>query len=167
MFAIDEKIRGLPASREQVVALYQSINQPHLAIPGKQAGPAQAFIVGLRGAGGFAVFVYLFLMEVGDCAVYLSEHRNLTPEQYRDEEAEAMAFVESMGFMVDNMNFRGLPPAQQDEMLRTLPVFQREPGPAQAPRTGPRPVAQTGARPIAQEKPQATPAALGRLFTSF
>jgi hypothetical protein len=42
VFSIDDRIRGLPANREQVVALFQSINAPHLAIPGKQAGPAQA-----------------------------------------------------------------------------------------------------------------------------
>jgi hypothetical protein len=127
VFAIDERFRGLPASRDQVMALYQSINSPHLAIPGKPAGPAQAFVLGLRGAGGFAVFIYLYLSEAQDCAVYVPGRRNASPEEYQQEEAEALGFVESMGFMMDNANFRGLPPARQDELLKTLPVFFKDP----------------------------------------
>lgn len=167
MFSIDPRLRGIPANRDQVVALYQSINTPHLAIPGKQAGQAQAFIVGVRSGGGFALFVYLYLAEVGDCAVYVSDQRNMTPEQFRDEEAEAIGFVESMGFMMDNANFRGLPPEQQEELIRTLPVFQKEPkrvAPAAPPasaRTGPG----TPARGVARA-PAVAPA-LGKLFTSF
>ena len=42
MFTLDERLRGLPATREQVVALHQSVNLPHLAIPGRKAGQARA-----------------------------------------------------------------------------------------------------------------------------
>ncbi len=127
MFTIDERYRGLPANREQVIALYTSLNSPHLAIPGKKAGPAQAYVVGLRGASGFGVFVYLYLPEAEDCAVYVSGQRPATPDDYRNEEGDALAFVESMGFMMDNANFRAQPPARQDELLKTLPVFYKDP----------------------------------------
>ena len=127
MFSIDERFRGLPASREQVLALYQSINSPHLAIPGKPAGPAQAFVLGLRGSAGFAVFIYLYLSEAQDCAVYVPGRRAASQDDYQADEAEALAFVESMGSMMDNANFRGLPPPSQDELLKTLPVFFKDP----------------------------------------
>lgn len=127
MFSLDARIRGLPASREQVVALYQSINQPHLAIPGKQAGPAQAFIVGLKGNSGFNAVVYLFLSEAEDCAVYTSSVRNVPSEQYEPLEGDALGFVESMGFMMDNLNFRALGEGEQEEMMKALPVFGRDP----------------------------------------
>ncbi len=127
MFSIDDRLRGIPVNREQVAALYQSINSPHLAIPGKHAGPAKAYIAGVRGPNGFAVFVYLHLPDSADCAVYSSGERNLTPDQYDNEESEALGFVESMGFMVDNMNFRGLPLPDQEDLLKTLPVFMKDP----------------------------------------
>lgn len=153
MFTIDSRLRGLPVSREQVVALFQSINSPHLAVPGKQAGPAQAYILGVRGASGFVVFVYLYLADGPDCAVYVPERRNLSADEYRLQEQEALAFAESMGFMMDNLNFRAQPPEQQDRMMKSFPVFQREVGPKPA------------------EKPQEagpSPAStLGRLFASF
>ncbi len=155
MFNIDPRIRGIPAGRDQVVALFQSINAPNLAVPGKQAGPAQAFVVGVRGQGGLAVFVYLYLAESQDCAVYAPRKRNLTPEAYRTEEAEAMAFVESMGFMMDNMNYPGLSADDKDQMIKTLPVFQKDPKLVQAPR---------GKAAGGKLSPAA---ALGRLFASF
>jgi hypothetical protein len=133
VFEIDQRMRGLPASREQVLSVFQSINSPHLAIPGKQAGQAQAFVVGLRGTSGLAAFVYLFLDEIPDCAVYAPERRGVPVEDFPPQEAEALAFVESMGFIMDNLNFRSLPVEDQDRLLKTLPVFQREPRAAAAP----------------------------------
>ncbi len=156
MFTIDERFRGLPAVREQVIALYQSINSPHLAIPGKPAGPAQAFIVGLRGPSGFAVFIYLYLAEAQDCAVYVPARRNANPEEFQQDEAEALGFVESMGFMMDNVNYRGLAAEQQDELLRTLPVFHKDP----------RQVPGQGKKSRADDKRTAS-ANLGRLLAAF
>jgi hypothetical protein len=154
VFTIDERYRGLPAKSEQVIALHQSLNSPHLAIPGKKAGPAQAFVVGLRGANGFGVFVYLYLAEAEDCAVYVSGKRNASPEEFQEEEGDALAFVESMGFMMDNANWRSLPPPRQDELLKTLPVFFKDPKLSPAPRAR------------AEEK-RAAATTLGRFLAAF
>lgn len=130
MFTIDERLKGLPAVKEQVVQLYQSLNQPHLAVPGRKAGPASGYVLGLRGPSGFAVFVYLYMPDSGECAVYVPSNGTVAAEQYQGEESEALGFVESMGFIMDNLNFRGRPVEEQDGLIRTLPVFQREPPPA-------------------------------------
>ncbi|MFN0062324.1 MAG: social motility and stimulation tgl protein [Myxococcaceae bacterium] len=156
MFTLDDRVRGLPAQREQVVALHQSINAPHVAIPGKQAGPAQAFILSVRGNAGFNVFIYLHLADAGDCAVYLADRRNLSAAAYPEQEAEAFSFVESMGFIMDNVNFRGAPVATQEALLKTLAVFQKAP-----PRT-PR----SDMTPSKSEKP-AGDLSLARLFAAF
>lgn len=125
MFAYDDRIRGLPANREAVQILYQSLNSPQVGIPGKQAGPAQAFIAGFRGPSGSALFIYLFLIDSNDCAVYVCDRRNMSAEEFQSEENEALGFVESMGFMMDNLNFQSLPREQQEELLKTLPLFQQ------------------------------------------
>jgi hypothetical protein len=160
MFTLDERIRGIPVAREQVVSLFQSINAPQLAVPGKQMGAAQGYVVGVRGPQGFAVFIYLHLSELGDCAVYASERRALPAEEYSEEEATAVAFAESMGFMLDNLNFRGAPVEQQDEWMQHLPCFQRAPPGA----TGAAPVG----RPSGAEAPQREQVVqLGRIFSAF
>lgn len=160
VFTYDERIRGLPASRDHVASLHVSINTPHLAVPGKQAGSAQAFIVGLRGSQGFGVFVYLHLSASHDCAVYVPQRRNVGSEEFQAQEADALAFVESMGFIMDNLNFRARSPEEQEELLRNSPVFLRDPRLAAA-----RPGAVAG-----REPPQSGPSpasALGRLLSSF
>ena len=155
MFFIDDRFRGLPAGREQVLLLHQSINSPHLAIPHKPAGPAQAFVLGLRGPSGYAVFIYLYLSEAQDCAVYAPARRNTSPEGYQQDEAEALAFVESMGFMMDNAHFDSQPAAQQDELLKTLPVFFKDPK-----------LAPSSSRGRGDDKRTAS-TKLGRLLASF
>jgi type IV pilus assembly protein PilF len=128
MFQFDERIRGLPASKEQVVQLHQSLNQPHLAVPGRRAGLATAWVLGLRGQSGFAVFVYLYLSDSGECAVYVPTKGSVSNvEAYQSEESDALAFVESMGFMMDNLNFRARSIEEQEGILASLPLFQREP----------------------------------------
>jgi len=163
VFTIDESRRSLSASRDQVVSLYQSINSPHLAIPGRRAGPAQAFIAGLRSASGFTVYVYLYLAEVPDCAIYVSDRRSVSSEEYRGEEDEALAFLESMGFMVDNMNFRALPVERQNELLQNLPPFRRELKPREAKKPSPAPPSKT----TEAETGGAFAAVIGRIFSSF
>lgn len=129
MYTIDERLRGLPAVKEQVVVLYQSLNQPNLAIPGRKAGPATATVLGLRGPAGFAVFVYLYMPQSGEVAIYVPSNGTVPAELFASEESEALGFVESMGFMMDNVNFRGRPVEEQDSIIRSMHVFQREPPP--------------------------------------
>ena len=164
VFTFDERIRGLPAGKDQVASLYQSINSPHLAIPGKQAGLSQAFIAGLRGQSGYGVFVYLYLADGPDCAVYASDRRNLSATEFEGEENEALGFVESMGFIMDNINFRALSPSDQDSLMRTLPLFRRDPkavpSGSQSTVRGPSSGPGTGGTPTASQT-------LARLFASF
>jgi hypothetical protein len=166
VYTLDARLRGLPVTREQVVSLAHSLNAPHVAIPGRPAGPARAYVVGLRGSAGFAVFVYLFLPEAQDCAVYMPERRNLSAEQYEHELGEAQGFVESMGFMMDPIQFRALDRGQQDELLRTLPVFQRDPKQVSSAAPPPAPAPMAAAAPR-HEPAQSSPGELAKLFSAF
>lgn len=132
MFEPDPSIRYIPAGREQVVALVESINQPQVSIPGKEPQSVQGFLCGLRNPNGsFSIFVSLFLPKTGENVVYASERREVGMEEYRDVEVEGLHFLESMGFMLDNLNFRNLGQGQQVETLKRVPLFQ-EPRPAGA-----------------------------------
>jgi len=162
VYTIDERLKGLPAVKEQVVQLYQSLNQPHLAVPGRSAGPATAYVLGLRGPSGFAVFVYLYLSEAGECAVYVPTSGTVPADKYQSEEAEALGFVESMGFIMDNLNFRGRPPDEQETIIRSAPVFQREPP---APSAVPGVPMEGGARPPTGSKGGVVN--IGKLFAAF
>jgi hypothetical protein len=136
VFEPDPSILFIPASRDQVVALVESINQPQVSIPGKEPQAVQGFLCGLRNANGtFSIYVSLFLAKSHENVVYASDRREVGMEEYRDVEIEGLHFLESMGFMLDNLNFRNLAHAQQVETLKRVPAFQ-PPRPIVQPGTG-------------------------------
>jgi hypothetical protein len=125
VFEPDPSILFIPASREQVVALVESINQPQVSIPGKEPQAVQGFLCGLRNPNGtFSIYVSLYLAKTQENVVYASDRREVGMEEYRDVEIEGLHFLESMGFMLDNLNFRNLAHPQQVETLKRVPAFQ-------------------------------------------
>jgi hypothetical protein len=124
VFSIDPTLLHIDAVREQVVAIIESVNQPHVAIPGKQPQPAQAWVAGVRNANAsFSLYIYLFLAGAQEPVIYVYAQRQFALESYREVETDALNFVESMGFMRENVNFRNLAPESQDELLSRIPVF--------------------------------------------
>lgn len=130
MLKVDGSLDHIPAKRAHVVSLYESINQPLVNIPGYGAAPTGAFILGTRNDhGAFTVFVYLYQPQTQAVLVYVSEPRSLTAEQLRKEETEAVRFVESMGFMVDDVQFTQLVAADQEAVMERVPMFRPLPAP--------------------------------------
>lgn len=126
MFRVDPALHHVDATREQVVSVIESINHPVVGVPGHPTQVTEAYVVGRRNAGGsFSIFVYLYLTESRDAVVYAHDGE-LDVESYREMETEALTFVESMGFMVDNVNFRNLSALQQEEVMERLPCFQSD-----------------------------------------
>jgi hypothetical protein len=154
VFQPDPSIPWIPALREQVVAIVESINQPQVSIPGKASQQVFGHLVGIRnGNGSFSIYVALHLPKTGENVVYVHSRRQLTVEEYRDVEVEGLQFLESMGFMLDNLNFRNLAVDVQERTIKRIPLFSE-----------PRPVA--AAAPAATSAAQ-DPSRLGRLLASF
>lgn len=153
-FNPEPSITWVPVAREHLVALVESINQPQVSIPGKTPQQVVGHLAGVRNANGtFSIYVSLHLPKTGENVVYVHERRQLGVDAYRDVELEALQFLESMGFMLDNLNFRNLAPDVQDRTLQRIPLFSPRP-PAAAP----------GASAAA---PGPDPSRLARLLASF
>ena len=162
MFTPEPSLAFVPALREQVVAVVESINQPQVSVPGRPAQPVVGHLCGVRNANGtFSIYVGVHLPKTGENVVYVHEWRQLSVEQYREVEVEGLQFLESMGFMLDNLNFRNLSPEVQEQTLRRIPLFSPPRAPASASAPGP------GAAPAATPAPAADPARLARLLASF
>jgi hypothetical protein len=139
-----------------VVALVESINQPQVSIPGKPPQAVFGRLCGVRNQNGtLSIYVGLFLPRSAENVVYVHERAQLTLEEYRAVEVEGLAFLESMGFMLDNLNFRNLAPDVQEQTFQRTPLFH-------APGAPPAPAASAAAAPAA-----ASPARLGRFLSSF
>ena len=124
MYSHEPRVTHIAASRDHILALHQSMNQPHLAIPGKKAQACQAYVVGtLNADGSRTCWVFLHLTETEEGVIFLSENRALAEADYPAEETEALGFLESMGFMADDLHFSERPEAEQTELAHTLPCF--------------------------------------------
>ena len=149
MFQPDPSLTFVPVSREQVMSLVESINQPQLSIPGKAPQAAQGHLCGLRNANGsYSVLVSLYLADSGENVVYVQDPPQLPAAGYAVAEAEGLHFLESMGFMLDNLNFRKLSAEQQALTLERVPLFSPP-------------------RDLPAAEPSATPAAIARFLASF
>ncbi len=152
-FKPEASIKWIPATADEVVAIVESINQPQVSIPGKAPQQVTGHLCGIRNSNGtFSIYVALHLPKTGENVVYVHERRQLGVDDYREVEIEGLHFLESMGFMLDNLNFRNLSAEVQDQTLKRISLFAQ-----------PRPASEANAA-----KPAATDAArLARLLASF
>jgi hypothetical protein len=156
-FKPEPSITWIPASREQVVAIVESINQPQVSVPGKAPQQVTGHLCGIRNANGsFSIYVALHLPKTGENVVYVHGRRTLGVDDYRDVEVEGLQFLESMGFMLDNLNFRNLSPEVQEATLKRIPLFSQTRPPSAAPG------GTATARPAGPD-----PARVARLLSSF
>jgi len=56
--------------------------------------------------------------------IYISNPPEVPFDQYGILESDAIQFAESMGFMLDNMNFRAQPPNVQQQIVDAVPFFR-------------------------------------------
>jgi len=137
MFQPEESITYVPVTKEQLVSVVESINQPQVGIPGKTPQQTSGWLVGIRNANGtFSIFAGLHLAKTGENVIYLHDKRHITVEEYRDLEVEGLHFLESMGFMLDNLNFRNLAGGAQEETMKRIPLFHAPQAPRAAPVAG-------------------------------
>ncbi len=136
MFRPEPTISHLPVVKEQVVAVIESINQPQISVPGKPSQSVTCHLCGVRNPNGtFSIYIGLHLAKSGENVVYVNERSQLSVEEYRAVEVEGLHFLESMGFMLDNLNFRNLAPDVQDQTFQRISLFHppRPPAPTATP----------------------------------
>ena len=127
MYELTQNITYLRVQKEQIVAIIESINQPMVAASGRALESTRAYIVGMRCASGlFSIYIYLHLLDSNDCLIFLHSPTEIPMEEYHEMELEALGFVESMGFIMDNLNFRNLDTDQQNKTMVNLPVFHHD-----------------------------------------
>ncbi|HWV37464.1 MAG TPA: hypothetical protein VN033_03195 [Vulgatibacter sp.] len=132
MFFLDPSLTRLDATRESVASIAESVNHPHVGVPGREAQPTSGFVVGLRNEDGtYAIYVYLWLTRTRESVIYGMNDRRLHADEYAAAQNEAFQFCESMGFIMEGLGYRNLAPEVQEELLAKLPPFQQAPAPNQ------------------------------------
>jgi type IV pilus assembly protein PilF len=153
MLREDPRRTHVAAEATDIVALYESTNQPMVATPGRAAQTASAAVVAVRAQAGFEVLVALTFVEQGGNLVYAPDEPVSQADLPQTLE-EALDFAESMGFILDSTGWPKLDRAQRAEVVSRMTVF--------------RPAPQKREAVQAQAKKSSDPlATVARLFAAF
>lgn len=124
MFRFDPTRAYVNVPQGMISALYHSQNNAAVALPGQPAALAKAIVVGYKlDARLFGVVIALHLVDTGRHLIYGHDDKGLDPTGARTAAQEAIAFVEAMGFFMENAKWRDVPPAARAELLASLKVF--------------------------------------------
>jgi Tfp pilus assembly protein PilF len=140
------------ARREDVVAIYESANQPMVQIPGRAAQAAQAAVIAVRKARAFEVLVVLTFTESRENVVYAGD-APIPQDELQAAVEEALNFAESMGFILES-GWAGLDLMQKEETLRRMTAFHA-------------PEQKEVAVPAERPKPVDPLSTIARLFAAF
>ncbi len=133
MFEVDSARTSLPLSPDRVLALVASLNAPNIVAANLPVEPTRAYICAHReGADRVGVSIYLHCVDSEKGTFYRHEEGLLPKSRYDEVMAEALAFAESLGFMMDDLGFRDLAPARQRELIEESPLFHEPKPPAPA-----------------------------------
>ena len=153
MLQEDPRRTHVSPAHAQLVALYESTNQPVVQPAGRAAQAAQGVVCGLLHPHGYEVLVALTLTQTGENVLYVGEP---VPEPELSQALEeALTFAESMGFMLDSSGWQNLDEAHREDLIARLPAFRE-------PQEAPKPPA-----PLERTRAVDPLAAVARLFAAF
>ena len=122
MFSIASDIKYIEASPEEILELYRSTNESLVQIPGLQGETSEAFLISLNRRGNLEIYLFFFLKESIKGVVYRYTEP-VTKSNYLDVRNQGLYFLESMGFIMENTDFRKLPEKEKVSLMESLPPF--------------------------------------------
>ncbi len=122
MFELNESISNIVADKNRIIEIFRSVNDSQVQIPGFDSQNSSSFVVSLTENGEIKIYIFLFLKESLKGIVYTTDEK-IKKNNYVDMRNDAIFFLESMGFMLENMDFRKLPDEEKDRIIKTLPLF--------------------------------------------
>jgi Tfp pilus assembly protein PilF len=123
MLQEDAQRTHVPGDPARIAALYEATNQPLVQPAGRAAQAAQAAVVALSDRGGYDVVVALTMTESGENVIYAGG-RPVPASHLPQAIEEALNFAESMGFILDALDWGNLDRAHRQELIDRLPAFR-------------------------------------------
>jgi hypothetical protein len=140
MFQWDKSVKTLEVPVDKVLHLFRSMREVQLALPGLPAQEASAYLCQYHSGPGVGTATVFHLHKSGQLAFYVNSPREV-PEGKADSMLDqALTFVESMGFLMTDLDIHLLGAADRELLWSSLPL-----------RTGVKPQDQ-----VPVEKPAAT-----------
>jgi len=146
MFRWEKSFSSLAVPAGAVLHLFRSIRDVQLALPGLPAQEASAYLCQYatpRGVGTAAVF---HLHKSSQLAFYLEAPHEVAADQAEAKLDQTLVFVESMGFLLTDLDIQLLSDADRDLLWSALPLQSGVQGGAPGAQPEPPPVRQSPRR---------------------
>ena len=165
MFTWDKSIQAINLPASKVVALFRSMREVQLALPGISAQQASTYLCQYQTEKGVGTVAVFHLHKSHLLAFYVSDPQ-FVPEQEIDNLLDqGLNLVESMGFLMTDQDLHLLDEADQEMLWASLPLkkglSQKE---AAAPASTPQ--KQAAPRPFEPAKPVKTAPSSGKKASS-
>ena len=155
MFQWDKSLKSLDVPAEQLTQLFRSMRDVQLALPGIPAQEASAYLCQYQGEDKVGTLVALHLHKNAELAIYVDTPREVFVEQAERALDQALVFVESIGFLMNDLDIQLLSAADRVMLWDSLPVRKgcAPAGKTQGPPPAPVPPAVPKRAPIKSQDP--------------
>ncbi|NLV24131.1 MAG: hypothetical protein GXY54_05030 [Deltaproteobacteria bacterium] len=127
MFFLDKEIDKLDVSADRITCLLSSMNEVQVALPGIPGQRSAAHLCAYGVSGGYEAVAVLVLCEVRKLAFY--RYKEVFPVSRLDDVVqEGILFVESMGFMLNDLDFKNLSLEDRKRIWDSSPLSKGEGG---------------------------------------
>jgi outer membrane biosynthesis protein TonB len=127
MFEIDNTLKYIEASQDDVLEIITSINIPLVAAADYPSEPTKAYICSLRKPKKLvAVYIYLHLIQANIGIIYKPTEGSTPEKDYPTMKDSALEFVENMGFLMEDLGFENLSEREKEDLMKSLPLFIKD-----------------------------------------
>ncbi|MBN1880596.1 MAG: hypothetical protein JW885_00360 [Deltaproteobacteria bacterium] len=116
MFVLTDTIERIDAAVDEILTIKISVNQPFVAVAGP-TGKTQASIVTLSRKNRVFVYMCFYNMSENVRLFFHNEKGPVKPSRKESLEKEAVQFLENMGFIIIDSNFRNLSDTEKQDVL--------------------------------------------------
>lgn len=122
MFQWDKSLKSLDVPAEQLTQLFRSMRDVQLALPGIPAQEASAYLCQYQGEDKVGTLVALHLHKNAELAIYVDNPREVFVDQAERALDQALMFVESIGFLMNDLDIQLLSASDRTLLWDSLPV---------------------------------------------
>jgi len=122
MFVLHKEIQRLEVPAERVLLLQRSLSNIQIAIPGTASQETTAYLCVFAAGKGYRIVAILHLLASRRLLFYLNGEGEVQQREANRILKEGIHFVESMGFILSDLDFQRLSPAERTAMWQSLPL---------------------------------------------
>jgi hypothetical protein len=131
MFQWDKSIRVIDVPAGKVAQLYRSMRDVQLALPGIPAQESTAYLCQHQVGQKIATTLIFHLLKNDQLACYVNSPREVSADKAAGMLDQALMFIESMGFLMTDLDIHLLGEADRELLWSSLPLQKELPGPGE------------------------------------